>query len=224
VSVVAWDAVDVAFRGRLASLAVCTTGAVALSAVPTGYRRSGGSFRTDGFAAGMQVRPTGPGWADTTPRTLVEVTDTELRVAGPPVPAQGTGTRTLQVGLPAAQVWENNSFTPQASSTWVEGELVPGSSELLSAAAVNGWVEHRGLYVVRWYTMRDTGATGLRRCASAVLALFQPHQTLAAGAHTVRVRGDTAPWAGQVMQEERGHALLTITIPWRLHARSTLTP
>jgi hypothetical protein len=223
VTAVAWEAVDVAFRTRLATLQVCTTGAATLSATATGYRRTSGSFLADGFAAGMEVRPTGAGWADTTPRTIVAATATELLVAGSPV-VQGPATRTLTVGLPAAQVWENSSHVPTAASAWVEGELVPATSQLLSASAFGGWMEHRGLFVLRWYVMRDTGAVGLRRCASAVLGLFPPYQTLVAGQHQLRVRGDSAPRAGQIMQEERGHALLAIEIPWVLHARSTLTP
>lgn len=216
-----YSLIDLAFRQRMANLVVATTDLTTLTATTTGYTRSSGSFVADGFAVGMQVKPTG--FTQITPGVITEVTATLLRIDGGRTAQSAGANRSLMVGLPADVVYENITYTPKPAVPYVEAELVPQPSELLSLPAQGGTREDRGLYVVRWNGIAGTGALGLRRCADALLALFTPGTTFLAGTDVVRVRGDNAPFASPILQRPSGHALVTLTIPWRMFRSNTVS-
>lgn len=209
------DAIEEAFRTRLTSLVVCGTGLQTLQATVTGYRRTTGSFVADGFAAGMECVPVG--FASNPVQVVEDVTALTLTMRGARA-AQGAGSnRSIQVGLPQARVWENTRYTPDPNTCYVETELLSQAGTLLSFPAELGTREERGLYLVRWYGLQDMGKRGLSRCVDAARALFTPNTVLTAGAFTVRLRGDECAYPSSVLRVASGHALVTLTIPWRLY-------
>jgi hypothetical protein len=215
--------VDLAFRARLASLLVCTTGSTTLSATAAGYARTAGSFLNDGFAVGMELVPSG--FTQTTPALIVGVTALTLTVLGGRTAQKAAAGRTLSVALPSLVTYENGPpFEPVQGRHYVETELLEQPSELLSFPAQGGTREDRGLYVVRWYGVAGTGVLGLGRCVDAVKALFAIGTVFAAGdGSVVRVRGDTGPSASQVQNRPAGFALIAVSIPWRRYAANAIT-
>lgn len=214
--------VDLAFRARLATLTVCTTGSTTLAATSAGYTRSSGSFVDDGFAAGMEVTQTGFGSQG--PALIEEVTATLLRIRGGRTAAQAASGRTLRVGLPSLVSYENGPvFEPVQGRSYLELQLVEQPPELLSFPANGGTSEERGLYVVRWYSVAGYGRTGIGRCVDAVKALFTSGTTFAApDGSTVRVRGDAGPSASQLQNRPAGFALIAVSIPWRRYVANAV--
>jgi hypothetical protein len=214
------DAVDIAFRTRCAALVVCTTGSTTLEATAGGYARSSGSFLTDGFAVGMEVTPSG--FTQTTPSLITAVSALAMSVSGGrTVQTSGSG-RTLSVGFPALRGYDNTRVEPITGRHYVETELVPAPTRLLTFPADGGTREDTGIFVVRWYGIADTGAKGLRQCLDALSALFRPGSTLPAGTDTVRVRADSGPFASTITQRPGGFALVVFTIPWRVYRANSL--
>lgn len=213
--------IDLAFRQRLATLVVAATGLGTFAATATGYTRSSGSFLTDGFTVGMQVKPLG--FSQTDYGVIIGLTATTMTIDGGRTAQSAGSNRSLTAGLPRDVVFENITYTPNPALPYVEGELVPQPSSLLSFPAQSGTREDRGLYVVRWNGIAGTGALGMRRAADALLALFTPGTAFAAGSDVVRVRGDSAPFASLITQRPSGHALVTLTIPWRMYRSNTVS-
>lgn len=122
-------------------------------------------------------------------------------------------------GIPASQyrAFENKTFTPDANQTYISEEFVPGGSTLLTTVS-NGIRELTGLYVVKWYGIADSGITAIRTGVDAILTAFPPGYSQALGSGDVlRIRADTAPYAGQILPDGAGRAVCTITIPWRCY-------
>jgi hypothetical protein len=129
----------------------------------------------------------------------------------------------LKVGLPALRIWDNKTGSPDATVPYVEGEFMTQPGTLLSGSAQGGYREDRGLFVLRWYGLSNFGALGLRRCVEALMDLFTPHTTFEAGPNdVVRIRGDSTPDVSRVTQRASGHALVTVTIPWRVYRRNVI--
>ena len=207
------SAIQLACRVHARDLAVCTTGSTSLAATATGYTRASGSFLTDGFRIGMEVTPSG--FTDTTKRTITAVTALTMTVNGAPTVQTAAGSRTLAVGLPSSQAWENVDHTPTVCTPWVSETYVPGALSRESLGAF-GQLEALGLYILTVYTPTriDTGA--LYGYADALVTQFAPDTplTLSTGDVT-RVRGRPAPSVGQVVVLDGGWAALTVTIPLR---------
>jgi hypothetical protein len=210
----------VAFRTRCAALVVCTTGSTTLEATAGGYARPSGSFVTDGFAVGMEVTPSG--FSQTAPAVITAVSALTMSVSGGrTVQTSGSG-RTLSVGFPALRGYDNTRVEPVTGRHYVETEVVPAPTRLLTFPANGGTREDTGLFVVRWYGIANTGAKGLRSCLDALAAQFRPGATFAAGADTVRVRADSGPFVGPISQRPGGFALAVLTIPWRVYRVNSL--
>lgn len=129
---------------------------------------------------------------------------------------------TLGASLPTGRAYENKSYTPVPGTAYLEEDYVPASATLISGPAQGGTIESTGLYVLRWYAIEGTGIQA-RTNIDALLALFTPGTTLTAGDHTLRIRGDVAPWAGGFTPTGTGWAVCTITIPWRAYTPNTVT-
>ncbi len=213
--------VDLAFRARCISLTVVSTGESILSATATGYARTSGSFVTDGFEVGMEVVPAG--FPETASGTILRVEPLRLTIYQGRQVAASAAARSLTVGLPVLRIWDNKAGSPDPMVPYVEGEFMTQPGELLSASAQGGYREDRGLFVLRWYGIADFGALGLRRCVDALMELFTPHTTFTAGTDVVRIRGDSTPDASRVTQRASGHALVTLTFPWRVYRRNVIT-
>lgn len=207
-----------AARTQLLTLSVATTGSISMSATATGYVRAAGSFLTDGFYAGMEIVASGFTTAGNNGTAIVQaVTATTLRVTRA-LTAEGAGAgKTLVAGLPASRGWENEVFEPTAGVPYVEEEMVPGPVVQLTVGKLNGWLEVSPLYVVRVYVPEGLGTDAVNSYTDKLVALFKPHTTLAlTNGDVLRVRGNPAPYRGQLIQRKPGWATVPVTIPLRM--------
>lgn len=118
--------------------------------------------------------------------------------------------------------YENTAFTPTTGVPYLTEALVPGGASLLTTTT-NGVIAETGLYILTYYGVADSGITAIRRVADAILTAFPPSQALPtlANGDVLRVRGDVAPYAGQLVNDGKGRAVVQITIPWRCHSTNT---
>lgn len=207
-----------ALRGRLLTLSVCTTGSTTLTATTTGYTRASGSFVTDGFRAGMEVTPAG--FTANPVSVITSVTDSAIVVADARA-AQSSGSgRSLTVSLPTGQAWEDVKFQPVARRPFIIEQYLPGPAELITLQP-SGSVEYLPQYVVQVVTPQFTGGSAAYAYADAILRHFPVGLVLTAsdGAE-VRVRGQPAPFASQMLPYTDGAMVLTVSIPARVHLTS----
>jgi hypothetical protein len=201
-------------RTRLRSLSVCTTGETNLAATATGYTRATGSFVADGFRAGMEVTPSG--FSPNPVSTIVSVTATTLVVADARVAQGASNGRTLSVGLPSAQAWEDVRFQPTARQPFVIEQYLPGPGELVTLQP-SGTVEYMPQYVVQVVTPNLTGGAAAYGYADAVLRHFPVGLVLiASDGAEARVRGQPAPFSSQMIPYTDGAMVVTVSIPFRV--------
>ena len=217
-------------RTKLLTLSVATTGSTSLSATATGYERAAGSFVTDGFRVGMEVKGTSfVNAANNNAKTLTAVAAATLTCAG--CTTETAGTRTLAVGLPATRVWSNSEAEDAdgAPSSVVAGipyfteQYLPGpmSRETLGSLAE---LEVLPQYIPRIHVPAGQGIAAAFKYADALLTLFAPNTTftLSTSSSVMRVRGDVAPFSGQLLQSEPGFAAVPITVPLRLRTANSI--
>lgn len=223
--------IQLAMRTRLLTLSVATTGSVSLSATATGYARTAGSFLADGLAPGMEITATGFGTAANNGLSMISaVTALTATVVKTPVTATeaaGAG-RTLACALPASRAWENITFVPVTGTPYVKEQYLPGGAPVLQTVGPSGRIEALPLYVLNVYLPTTVGGqpTGIGASSAyttAVINLFPPKwaSTLSNG-DVVRVRGDLAPYRGQLLQDAPGWAVVTVTIPLRVETTNSL--
>lgn len=221
-------AMQLALRSKLLTLSVATTGTISLAATTTGYTRTTGSFVTDGLYPGMEITPAG--FTNNNPAVITEVsalTVTAKRIVttvvnGVPTYSLAAITaeaaadgRSLTVGLPSNRAWENIAFQPTAGVPWVREEFVPGPTQQVTIGPF-GELEDTPMYAIYVNVAAETGLTA-KRYVTAIRRLFAPRTQIAlASGDTVRVRADTGPYAGQLLQSTPGFAVQPITIPLRL--------
>lgn len=212
--------VNLAFRARCEALVVATTGLTSLASTVGGYVRLTGNFETEGFVVGMEV--VSGGFPENTPGTIIGVTPLSLIIYPRRIARSVAANRQLTVGLPALRIWDNQTGTPDPLVPYIEADFLTQPGSFISGHKEGGWREDRGLYVVRWYGIADTGTLGLSRSMDALKARFTPHTTLAVPSEdeVVRVRADSAPNASRITQRASGHALSTLTIPWQVYRRN----
>lgn len=216
--------VQLAFRARLTTLAVATTGSVSLSATATGYARSAGDFDADKLRPGMEVVASGFATpANNGVHVITQVTPLALTILGGLVPeAEGAG-RVLAAGLPSRRVFENVAVpggVAVAEYPYIMERYVPARRGMLCGPYNGGDVEVQGVYEVLWFGVENRGLSAITESADRVVDLFKPGTilTLASGI-VVRVRGgmggDFSSERGQLIPGEAGWVFCTITIPWR---------
>lgn len=212
-------AIQLALRARLLTLSVATTGTMTLAATATGYTRSTGSFQADGFWPGMELVPVG--FSSSTPRVITSVTAGAITVSSA-VPVQvAAGGRSLTVGLPSNRAWENVAFQPTAGVPWVREEFLPGPTAQVTLGPL-GDLEATPMYAVFFNVAAETGLTA-KRYVTAARALFAPRTAIALGnGDVLRVRSDTGPYAGQLLQSQPGFAVQPLTIPLRLRTANII--
>lgn len=227
-------AMQLALRAKAMTLVVATTGATSLSATSTGYARTTGSFITDNFWPGMEILPAG--FANNSRAVITEVaalTITAQRIVATTaggittyslaaVTAEAAaGGRSLSVGLPSQFAIENRAFQPTANIPWVREEFIPGPSSQETMGPL-GELESTPMYALYVNVAAETGLTA-KRYVDALRVLFAPRTpiTLADG-HTLRVRADTGPYAGQLQQSTPGFATQPLTIPLRLRTPNVI--
>jgi hypothetical protein len=129
-------------------------------------------------------------------------------------------------GLPAAanRVKVNKAYTQTPKVPYLEEDYTPAIPAMLSLPAQGGTIEGRGLYVVRWYGIADTGTGAIRAGTTAILAKFAIGTTLTlTNGDAVRIGTPTdpptGPYAGAIRPTGDGFAVSVITIPfWILTA------
>jgi hypothetical protein len=213
-------AVQVALRGRVLGLSVCTTGSITMAATTTGYTRATGSFVTDGFKVGMEVTPAG--FTSNPIDVITSVAALEIVTATPRAAQTAATGKTLTVGLPAMRAWENDKLTPVPGRPYLEEDFVPGTHRLITSPASQAHAEETGLYILKWYGLADRGTAALLKQADAIRALFTPGVTLTAGSNTLRMQPNTAVSVGQILPVTGGWAVIVITIPWLARSRNVV--
>lgn len=212
------DGVHLAFRNRLLTLSVASTGAINMSSTADAYVRDIGSFVDDDFAVGMEILPAG---FLTNSRTMVKsVSPLSLGVSDVLGVEGAAAGRSLTAGLPAFRIWENYEKEPEQGRPYIEEEYIPSTHGLIGASHV---AEETGLYIVKWYGLRGQDILAIRRSVQKILRLFLPGYAVWSGGFVVvRVRSDTAPWAGQILPAiQAGWAVCTVTIPFRAESLNT---
>lgn len=213
-------ALQLALRTRLATLVVATTGSVALSATASGYARAAGSFIDDGMAVGMEIAPAG--FASNPTDVITAITAGTVTTASARSAEAAAAARSLTSGLPVLRGGDNARFEPVPGRPYIEAELVPATTTQRTAPASNSHIEETGLYVVRWYGLANKGSTAIRRSVDAIKRLFAPGTAFVIGGDAVRVRGNPGPQAGQILPQDGGFAVCTVTIGWIANSRNAI--
>ena len=120
---------------------------------------------------------------------------------------------------PAAdRVYGNMAYQPTQGREYIEEDYAPGTSTL-KGLVEGGTVEDTGLYMIRWYGIANTGEKTLNDKVDSLLALFPAgsYLPLAYGSGLlVRIRGDAAPYRGQLRATKPGFVMILVTIPYRV--------
>lgn len=218
-TIVDHTAITLALRARLNGLVVCSTGSVSLSATTNGYARATGSFLDDGLAKGMELVAAGfSKAANNGARVITDVTATLVSCDGCVAEAAASG-RTLAVGLPTRQAWENAAMTVarDPGAPYLDEQYTRGPSALTTLGAF-GRITGEPMYFPRINVPSGVGIAAASRYADAILALFPPGDVFQVAGTTVHVRADHAPYAGQLQPGDPGFAGLLCTIPLRTYA------
>lgn len=205
-----------AFRARLLTLVIATTGSTSLSTTTTGYARAAGSFLDDGFAPGMEVVGAGFPGSIGDPAVIETVDALSMKITGGKAATVAAGSRSLTVGLPVEKQWESTQ-TPYADRPgvrpYIAEQWVTGSNDSMNMNS--GPIVDTGIYALTWYALANKGVLSLFRETRAVRLLFPPGLHLVAGDATIRVLGSPAPTAGQAIPLQNGYVTSVIRIPWR---------
>lgn len=217
------SAMRLALRTKLLTLLVCTTGSVQLSATLTGYARAAGSFLLDGFQPGMELVGAGfTAGANNTAKTITGVTDLAITCLQACV-IEAAGARTLTVGLPSNSAVENSGFDPIVGVPYWEEQYLPGP-KVRDSIGPFARLTAEPMYAPRIYVPTKTGAYAADAYADAIEDLFPPGLALPALANgdVLKVRGDVAPFRGQLHQGDPGFVVVPITIPFRCHSLNSI--
>lgn len=227
-------AMQLALRAKLLQLSVAATGSISLAATTTGYTRTTGSFVTDGLYPGMEL--VAAGFANNGPAVITEVSALTIkaqRVVTTIVNGVTTyslaaitaeaaaGGRSLTVGLPSNRAWENDYFEATAGIPWVREEFLPGPTSQVTIGPF-GDLAGEPQYVMYFNVPANTRLTAKRYVQAArVLFAHRTKITLSNG-DTIRVRGDTGPYAGQLLQSQPGFAVQPFTVPLRIYSANII--
>jgi hypothetical protein len=220
-------------RNRLLSLTSPTTGSTTLSVTTTGYARAAGSFITDGFAVGMEITASGFSTSANNGQGIItalaatamtvgdaytvstHATDGYTAVARTLATEGSASARTISVTVPAMRAFDNATLRPIGGKPYLEEELVPATTRVLTLPISQGYAEDTGVYVLRWFGLSGKGVTAIRKGADAVLALFTPGTTFTmSDNNTLRIPSDFGPRAGQITRVEGGWSYVLIEVPY----------
>jgi hypothetical protein len=209
------DTPPLALDGDPLNRPVAKTGTMTLAAVADGYTRAAGSFLTDRFTKGMELTPAG--FSSSATRQIVGVTATKIKVDGA-VPVQAAaGGRSLKVGIPTTQAWEDIQFTPVAGVTWIEEQFVAGP-RWQSSVGEGGDLTLRPTLNVFVHVPSNSGLAA-RLYADAVLRLFAAGADIPLIAPTtpadyLKVRVDEAPTSFELIPSRfDGFSTIPVSVP-----------
>lgn len=213
-------AVQLSMRGRLLALMVCGTGVVELSATATGYHRATGSFIDDKFEAGMEVTPAG--FAAVGVGSIIEVTDTDLKILGGRTAEGMSGGRSLTVGLPKMRAWDNRTVTPTPGVPYLDEQYLRGPNRL-GGISKFGRKTGEPMYLARINVPLNTGSGAGSKYADAIVDLYPPSDVVGLpGGVTLEIRGDVAPYGGQLLKKGDDFAGVLCTVPLRVYSINSI--
>jgi hypothetical protein len=234
------DAMQYACRQKLFTLAVITPIVTTLGVSAAGgvdgksaITRAAGSFVTDGLKAGLEVQ--GAGFAAASKAngalTVIRVAPLILTVEkqdanGNVVPLLNDAAqagRSLSIGIPERNSWENIPFDPVQGRVYFEEQFLPGpvSQKTLGPLAI---LEAEPQYIVNVYVRHGLGIDADAKYVNAIRKLFAPGTriNLANPDDLFVVRRDIAPTKSQRQFQAAGFAVSTFAIPLRLHTQNTI--
>lgn len=192
-----------------------------ISTTSAGYVRDIGSFVTDGFSPGMEVLGAGfSNAANNVRSTVTNVSVLTLTTDATLTTESAASGRTLVVGVPQHQAWENIAFEPTPGTPWIEEQLIPAPTRQISVGGA-GTLESRLLYQIQVHVPEDMGVGAANRYCDALMTLFTPGTQITFGSETARVRTDTGPSRGQLLRRRPGWATAPVTFPLEVWSQNT---
>ena len=211
-----------ACRNKALALQVCTTGSTTLSATTNTIQRKAGSFLTDGFAVGMEITLAGFATVNPPPIHITALAALVMTVDATLTPEPAAAAHTVSVGLPSQRAWENRDLNPANPTAYVTEQYLPGPTTKLTTGPT-GVLVAEPQYVLTLVGPANVGLTALSATADALLTLFAPTTNLAlASGDTLRVRGDVAPYRGQLVPHAPGWSRVPVTIPLRCYTSNSI--
>ena len=207
-----------ALRAQLATLEVATTGSTTLGATGATFTRLAGSFITDGFQPGMEVTGSMEKAANNAAAAIVSVAALSMKVNRTLVTEAAAAGKTLTVGLPSYRAWENEELDPTLGVPYVEEQYLPGPTFLRTATKDQGTVQAEPMYRVEVHVPEGAGSEAADDYTTGIEQLFLHGTSMALeNGDTLRVRADTGPYRGQLLQRKAGWATVPVNIPLRLY-------
>lgn len=225
--------VPIALRTRALAVEVLRVTGTFSTVTATGYARASGSFLTDGFEVGMEIR--GEDFdtpANEAPKVIMDVSALLITTRRINVSAEGdrtldptasgcvteaVGTRTLVVGMPAGVEYENARFKPGAGVPWWREEFSPSPGGRRHEVGSNSMVEYFVDYFMTLFLPPNTGVRAAHRYSEALLDAFPPGYTFTlAVPGKLRIRTEATPWPSPVFQAatpEPGFLVVPVTVP-----------
>lgn len=109
---------------------------------------------------------------------------------------------------------DNVPFTPIDGHAYVVEQYAPAGAALLGVVQ-GGTVRTQGLYCLRWMGVQGQGLSAIATGVDGLLAQFAPGTSLTAtSGDVVRIRGDVAPYRGQMLPMDGGWVACLVTIPF----------
>lgn len=222
-------AARLALRNLLLTLSVCTTGSTSLAASAAGgtsgasaFTRTAGSFLTDGFAVGMEVAATGFATSgNNTHTTITDLSALTMTVSATLTDDVAASGRTLAVGLPQTVIYEGIPGAPTAATPYATEQYLPGPVTRRTVGT-RSTLEAMPMYVVGLAVPIDTGDLAASSYVNALLTLFAPGTSLTVGSDALVVRGDPAPFAGQLLRTDDAWMQQTVTVPLRSYTANAI--
>lgn len=216
------QALQLAVRTKLATLAVCTTGSTTLGVSANTYTRATGSFLTDGFKPGMEVTPTG--FTGTGNNTVAVVTTVAALAVGTNrtlVTESEASGKTLACGQPAGFAAENVPYDPTAGYPWLEEQFLSGPVQAITVGEY-AWLEHDPLYVLQIHVPEGVGVGAANAYADKIITLFAPRTALTLSTGDIaRVRTRPGPFRSQLRNFRTGYATISVSVPLRIHTANS---
>jgi hypothetical protein len=210
-----------AFRARLVSTVVASTGLVSLAATASGYTRAAGSFVADGFTVGMEVTPVG--FSHTAVEVVTDVQPLTLTVrATHPAQAAASG-RSLNVRLPRRRAFDGQPFEPTPDTLMLREEYVPAPSDTITASPVGGLTIESGFYIVTLFAPVAVAEWVLDAMGHAITKRLAAGTVVMADTVGIRCTHRPGPSLGQILPYDTpGVSFRAVRIPWTAQTRAAV--
>jgi len=182
--------VRAALRQTAQGVSKATLTAVTVSVVSDGYKRSSGSFITDGYGVGDELYVTGFSNAKNNGVSMIKVvTADKLTVdkEGGLAPQAAGASVTLLVGLPRIRVWDNRKEEPVVGRPFVRDTLHIAESRATSLGPRKR-IQHEGVWFLDLFVPPDIGMLAADGLVGALRLAFSPGSELTYTGQRVMLR------------------------------------